>query len=67
MHQKEYIKEIEVVEIDRPNQKDRKLLSRKTQQLQRVAGQMNWVSTQTRPDMAYAASVVSSSIKDGTV
>ena len=67
MHQKEYIKEIEVVEIDRPNQKDCKLLSRKTQQLQRVAGQMNWVSTQTRPDMAYAASVVSSSIKDGTV
>ena len=66
MHKKKYIKEI-VVEIDRPNQKDRKLLSRKTHQLQRVAGQLNWVSTQTRPDMAYAASVVSSSIKDGTV
>ena len=66
MHKKKYIKEI-VVEIDRPNQKDRKLLSRKTHQLQRVAGQLNWVSTQTRPDMAYAASVVSNSIKDGTV
>ena len=39
----------------------------KTQQLCRVAGQLNWVSTQTRPDMAYAASVVSSSIKDATV
>ena len=25
---------------------------------------MNWVSTQTRPDMAYAASIVSGSIKD---
>ena len=32
-----------------------------------MAGQLNWVSTQTRPDMAYAASVVSSSIKDATV
>ena len=32
-----------------------------------MAGQLNWVFTQTRPDMAYAASVVSSSIKDATV
>ena len=67
MHQKEYIEEIEVVEIDKPNQKDRKLLPHETQQLWRVAGQLNWVSTQTRPDMPYAASVVSSSIKDATV
>ena len=67
MHQKEYIEEIEVVEIDKPNQKDRKLLPHETQQLWRVAGQLNWVSTQTRPDIAYAASVVSSSIKDATL
>ena len=67
MHQKEYIEEIEVVDIDKPNQKDRKLLPHETQQLRRVAGQLNWVSTQTRPDMTYAASVVSSSIKDATV
>ena len=45
MHQKEYIEEIEVVEIDKPNLKDRKLLP---QQLRRVAGQLNWVSTQTK-------------------
>ena len=67
MHQKEYIEEIKVVEIDKPNQKDRKLLPHETQQLQRTAGQLNWVSTQTRPDMAHAASVVSSSIKYATV
>ena len=67
MHQNECIEEIEVVEIDKRNQKDRKLLPHETQQLQRVAGQLNWVSTQTRPVMAYAASVVSSSIKDATV
>ena len=67
MHQKEYIEEIKVVEIDKPNQKYRKLLPHETQQLQRIAGQLNWVSTQTRPDMAYAASVVSSSIKYATV
>ena len=33
MHQNEYIEEIEVVETDKPNQKDRKLLPHETQQL----------------------------------
>ena len=37
MHQKEYIEETEVVEIDKPNQKDYKLLPHKTQQLLKVA------------------------------
>ena len=32
-----------------------------------VAGQLNWVSTQTRPDRAYPTSAVSSSIKYATV
>ena len=67
MHQNEYIEEIEVVEIDKPNQKDCKLLPHETQQLPRLAGQLNWVSIHTRPGMAYAASVVSSSIKNATV
>ena len=67
MHQKENIEKIEDVEIDKPNQKDLKLLPQVMQQLQRVVGQLNWVSTQTRPDMAYAAFTVSSSIKDATV
>ena len=66
MHQKEYIEEIEVVEIDEPNQKDCKLLPHETQQLRRLAGQLNWVSTQKRPDMAYPPSAVSNSIKDAT-
>ena len=67
MHQRKYMEEIEIVEIDKPNQKDRILLPHETQQLRRVAGQLNWVSAQTRPDMAYAASFVNSSIKDATV
>ena len=67
MHQRKYMEEIEIVEIDKPNQKDRILLPHETQQLRRVAGQLNWVSTQTRPDMAYVTSVVNSSIKDATV
>ena len=38
MHLKEYIEEIEVVEIDKPNQKDCKLLPHETPQLQRQQG-----------------------------
>ena len=45
MHQRKYMEEIEIVEIDKPNQKDRILLPHETQQLRRVAGQLNWVST----------------------
>ena len=55
IRKKECIEQIEVVEIDKPNQKDRKLLHHETQQLRRVT------------DMAYTASVVSCSIKDATV
>ena len=64
MHQKEYIEKIEVAEIDKPNWKDSKLLPHKTQQLWRVAQQLNWVSNQTQPDIVYAASVKGSFIKD---
>ena len=50
MHQKEYIEEMEVVEIDKHNPKDtsvpRELLSHETQQLRRIAWQLNWVLSQ---------------------
>ena len=65
--QNEYIKKIECIKLDTPGQKEHKVLPQETQQLHRVAGQLNWISTQTRSDMAYAASAVSSSIKDDTV
>lgn len=67
IHQKGYIGEIQKIKVDNPSQKDGKLAPHEIQQLRRVAGQLNWVSTQTRPDMAYAASIVSGSIKDATV
>ena len=40
---------------------------KETQQLRRIAGQLNWISTQTRPGMDYAASIVSGLIKDARV
>ena len=67
IHQKGHIGEIQKIKFDNPSQKDRRLAPHETQQLRRVAGQLNWVSMQMRPHMAYAASIVSGSIKDATV
>ena len=61
------MEEIQSVQVDNPIQKDHVLSSKETQQLRRIAGQLNWVSTQTRPGMAYAASIVCGSIKDAGV
>ena len=58
---------MEYIKDDTPSQKERKLLPQETQLLRMVADQLNWVSTQTRPDMAYATSAVSNSIKYATV
>ena len=62
IHQKDYTEEIQSFRVDNLSQKDSK-----TQQLRRIAGHLNWVSTQTRADKAYAASIVSGSIKDARV
>ena len=70
IHQKDYIEEVEAIKIekiDNPSQKDYVLLPYETQQLRRVASQLNWVSTQTTPDMVYTASIVSGYIKDAKV
>ena len=63
IHKKDYTEEIQSVRVDNLSQKDSVLSPKETQYLRRIAGQVNWVSTQTRPDMAYAASIVSGSIK----
>ena len=53
--------------MDYPSQKDCVLLPHETQQLRRVASQLNWVSAETTPDMVYAASIVRGSIKGARV
>ena len=54
---KKYVEEIQRVQVDNLSQKDRLLSPKETQQLRRIAGQLNWILTQTRHDMAYAASI----------
>ena len=43
IHRKNYIEEIQRVQVDNLSQKDRVLLQKETQQLRRIAGQLNWV------------------------
>ena len=43
IHRKNYIEEIQRVQVDNLSQKDRVLLPKETQQLRRIAGQLNWV------------------------
>ena len=69
IHQDEYINEVRPVEINRERKLalGDKLSSKETRQLRGIAGQLNWVSSQTRPDMAYSACETSVSIRNPTV
>ena len=52
------------VRVNNSSQKDRVLSPKETQQPKRIVGQLIWVSTKTRHDIAYTASIASGSIKD---
>ena len=43
------------------------LTAKESQQLKAVAGQLNWVSSQTRPDISFDSCQVSVSCKDATI
>ena len=47
--------------------KEAKLTTEETRQLRGIAGQLNWTSSQRRPDISYAACEVSVSIKDAQI
>ena len=36
-------------------------------ELKAIAGKINWIATQTRPDLAYGACEISTSVKNATV
>ena len=69
MHQNDYIESIELIEVDgtRLSNTEDLLFDDEAQQLKSLAGQLNWVATQTRPDMAFASCDLSASSKNATV
>ena len=47
--------------------KEVQLTTGEARQLRGLAGQLNWTSSQTRPDMSFGACEISTSIKDTTI
>ena len=41
--------------------------SQEKRELKATTGQINWIATQTRPDMAYDACKISTSVKNATM
>ena len=69
LQQQQYINEIEEIKIDvlRKQNKDLDLRLTEARQLRVIAGQLNWAASQTRPNMAYEACIVSTSIKHAKI
>ena len=69
LSQNNYIDEFKNVCIDRERSYDNKLAinDMEYKELRSICGQLMWVSTQTRPDMAYYTCVASNSTKSGTL
>ena len=64
MSQKRYIDEIHCIQDMR--RQDEKLDKYEMRNLRALAGQLNWIGTHTRPDVAYDICEVNTSIKDAT-
>ena len=67
--QHKYVEGLNLIEIssERMKQKDEKLTSEEKAMLRSASGQLLWAATQTRPDIAYDACVVSNNGKEATV
>ena len=64
-----YADQISRIKIDptRVNRNTLPINEEEKQQLRTVCGQLLWVSTQTRPDVAYATCFASNSVTEGTI
>ena len=64
-----YTDELKEADVSRERRmsKESPLTTQEARQLRGLAGQLNWTSSQTRPDMSFGACEVSVSIKDSTV
>ena len=69
VHQYGYVSEVKEIEITKESASQRRepLTIEEARQLRKVAGQLNWASSQSCPDMAYESCILSTSLKNGTV
>ena len=67
LHQQSYVDSINAKELDNDEGKDRKLNAREQSSFRSIVGQLNWVGSQTRPDIAFKVCQLSTRVNSGTV
>ena len=67
LHQQSYVDSIDAKELDKNAGKDRKLSAREKSSFRSIVGQLNWVGSQTRPDIAFKVCQLSTRLNSGIV
>ena len=67
--QRKYTEELQEIKIDLSNKEsnDRLITEDERKSLRSVVGQLNWLATQTRPDLSFSVSELGSNFKEATV
>ena len=67
MNQNEYINSLEEVKLADSKNNERSLDKVEHKQYRRICGSLNWVSTQTRPDISFDVAIITSKVTSPTV
>ena len=67
--QKSYVNELQEIEVNSSKRvdKDQKLDEIERKKLRSAIGRLNWLATQSRPDLAYAVSELATDLKEATI
>ena len=67
VNQDQYIQSLEEVDIKDAKDSERLLKSAEHKEYRRICGRLNWISTQTRPDIAFDVAMISANVNAPTI
>lgn len=67
VNQDQYIQSLEEVDIKDAKDSERMLKSAEHKEYRRICGRLNWISTQTRPDIAFDVAMISANVNAPTI
>ena len=67
LHQQSYVDSIDTMKLDNDEDKDRNFSAREQSSFRSIVGQLNWVGSQTRPDIAFEVCQLSRRLNSRTV